>query len=142
MVGIFIFNITRHTRLRIGPWILPSATSGEIECLRDRGISLRLKSEDGSVQHLNFCQTTDGNSWRVDAATSPPIELPSICFSDSQIVLLPHYLVSERLQPELPGARFMEIPELAEVVADASGKARRRKRNKWHRPSGSYSPSG
>ncbi len=116
MVGSWTFQLTAPTRLRIGPWILPSATSGQIESLRDRGISLRLKSEDGSVHHLNFCQTTDGNSWRVGAATPPLIELPSISFSDSQIVLLPHYLVSERLLPEAPGARFLEVPELAEVA--------------------------
>jgi hypothetical protein len=116
IVGSWVFRLAAPTRIHLGPWVLPSAIGGRVEAVPDRGISLNLQDEDGSTHRLDFQQTDGANFWTVAASSSSAIELPAVLIADSRIILLPEDVVSERLLPNLPGARFLAVRELAEVA--------------------------
>jgi len=115
VVGSWVFRLGSPARIRVGRWLLPSVVGGYVESLPDQGISLNLDSENGLTSQLYFRRTADTTSWNV-TPPSPAVELPSVPFSDSAMVLLPAHAIAERLLPDLPGARFLEVSELSAVA--------------------------
>jgi len=112
--GGWPFQLATPARFRLGPWVLPHAISGQVDASGCH-ISLDLKDADGSLHRLNLHKANDGHSWKM-TSSALAVELPSVSFSTSETVLLPDHMMSGQLLPDLPGSRFLEVSELAQVA--------------------------